>query len=138
MQEFHLRTIGPVGDCAVLQIAGEVDLYTAPDLRLRFQDLAAKGSVHLIADLSRVDFIDSTGLGVLIGGLKVLREHDGSLTLAVSTRRFLRLLELTGLERVFPPQPSVLAAITADPRWRKAVAGEAGSGEEWCRRYGLS
>ena len=137
MQELHLLTIGPVGDCAVLQVVGEVDLYTAPDLRRRMQDLAAKGSVHLIADLSRVDFIDSTGLGVLIGGLKVLREHDGSLTLVISTRRILRVLELTGLTKVFPPQPSVPAAITADPRWRQAVERNAESTDEWCRRHGL-
>jgi anti-sigma B factor antagonist len=137
MKEFHLRTIGPVGDCAILQVVGEVDLLTAPDLRLRMQDLAAKGSVHVIADLSAVDFIDSTGLGVLIGGLRILREHDGSLTLVISTRRVLRVFELTGLTRVFPPQPSVPAAIIADPRWRQAVESKAGTAEEWCRRHGL-
>jgi anti-sigma B factor antagonist len=137
MQEFHLQTIGPAGDCAVLQLAGEVDLYTAPALRQRIQDLAAKGTVHVIADMSRVDFLDSTGLGVLIGGLRVLREHDGSLTLVISTRRVLRVFELTGLTKVFPPQPSVQAAVTADPHWRQALESEAGSAEEWCRRHGL-
>ncbi len=137
MREFHLRTIGPVADCAVLQVAGEVDLYTAPDLRLRLQDLAAKGSVHVIADMGSVDFIDSTGLGVLLGGLRVLREHEGSLSLVASTRRLLQLLELTGLTKVFPLQPSVPAAITADPRWRQAVESQAGSAAEWCARHGL-
>ncbi len=137
MQEFHLRTIGPVGDCAVLQVGGEVDLYTGPELRLRLQDLAAKGSVHVIVDMSRVDFIDSTGLGVLIGGLRVLREHEGSLTLVASTGRMLRLLELTGLTKVFPLQPSVPAAIAADPRWQQAVESNAGSTGEWCRRHDL-
>jgi anti-sigma B factor antagonist len=138
MQEFHLQTIGPVGDCAVLQLAGEVDIYTAPALRQRMQDLAAKGTVRVIADMSRVDFLDSTGLGALIGGLRILREHDGSLILVISTRRILRILELTGLTRVFPPQTSVLAAVTADPHWRQAVESEAGSAEDWCRRHGLS
>jgi anti-sigma B factor antagonist len=138
MQEFHLQAIGPVGDCAVLQLAGEVDVYTAPALRQRVQDLAAKGAARVIADMSRVDFLDSTGLGALIGGLRVLREHDGSLTLVISTRRILRIFELTGLTKVFPPQPSVLAAVTADPHWRQAVENQAGSAEEWCRRHGLS
>jgi anti-sigma B factor antagonist len=138
MQELHLQTIGPVGDCAVLQLAGEIDLYTAPALRLRMQDLAAKGTARVIADMSRVDFLDSTGLGALIGGLRTLREHDGSLTLVISARRILRIFELTGLTRVFPPQTSVLAAVTADPHWRQAVESEAGSAEEWCRRHGLS
>jgi anti-sigma B factor antagonist len=138
MQEFHLQTIGPAGDCAVLQLAGDVDVYTAPALRRRMQDLAAKGAVHVIADMSRVDFLDSTGLGALIGGLRVLREHDGSLILVISTRRILRLFELTGLTKVFPPQPSVPAAVTADPHWRQALESAAGSAELWCRQHGLS
>ena len=138
MQEFHLETIGPSGDCAVLQVTGEVDVYTAPILRERIRDLAAKGAVHIIADLRRVDFLDSTGLGVLVGGLKRLREHDGSLTPVISTTRILRILEVTGLTTVFPPQPSVPAAITADPHWRQTVESEAGSAGEWCRQHGLS
>src|SRR5438045_1997413 len=60
MGEFHLETVGPIGDCAVLQVTGEVDVYTAPLLREQIRDLAAKGAVHLIADLDRVDFLDST------------------------------------------------------------------------------
>ena len=138
MREFHLDTVGPISDCAVLQVTGEVDVYTAPMLREQIQDLAAKGAMHIIADLSRVDFLDSTGLGVLVGGLKRLREHDGSLTLVISTTRILRILEVTGLTTVFPPQPSVPAAITADPHWRPTVEGEAGSAGEWCRQHGLS
>ena len=137
MPEFHLQTIGPAGDCAVLQLAREVDVCTTPALRQRMQDLAAKGTVHVIADMSRVDFLDSTGPGVLIGGLRVLREHDGSLILVISTRRVLRVFELTGLTKVFPPQPSVPAAVTADPHWRQALESEAGSTEEWCRHHGL-
>ena len=138
MQEFRLETIGPSGDCAVLQVTGEVDVYTAPILRERIRDLAAKGAVHIIADLSRVDFLDSAGLGVLVGGRKRLREHDGSLTPVISTTRILRILEVTGLTAVFPPQPSVPAAITADPHWRQTVEREAGSAGEWCRQHGLS
>ena len=138
MQEFRLETIRPTGDCAVLQVTGEIDVYTAPILRERIRDLAAKGAVHIIADLSRVDFLDSTGLGVLVGGLKRLREHDGSLTPVISTTRILRILEVTGLTAVFPPQPSVPAAITADPHWRQIVEREAGSAGEWCRQHGLS
>lgn len=138
MQEFSVWTAGPSGDCAVLRVAGEVDVYTAPVLRERILDLAAKGAVHVIADMSRVDFLDSTGLGVLVGGLKRLREHDGSLTLVISATRILRLFEMTGLTRVFRAQPSVLAAITADLHWRQAAESEAGSAEEWCRQHGLS
>lgn len=138
MQEFHLQTIGAGGDCAVLRVEGEVDIYTAPDVREAIRDLAVKGTVHVIADLSRVDFLDSTGLGALIGGLKRLREHEGSLIPVISTSRILRVFEITGLTRVFPPQSSVLAAITADQHWREAVESESGSADEWCRQHDLS
>ena len=97
MREFQLETVGPFGDCAVLQLTGEVDIYTATLLREQMRELAAKGAVHLIADLSRVDFLDSTGLGALVGGLRRLREAGGSLALVISTPRILRIFQITGL-----------------------------------------
>jgi anti-sigma B factor antagonist len=137
MEEFQVETIGPSGDCAVLRVTGEVDVYTAPVLRERIRDLAAKGVVHVIADLSRVDFLDSTGLGVLVGGLKRLREHGGSLTPVITTTRILRILQITGLTKVLPPQPSVLDAIGTDPHWRQTAESEAGTADQWCRQHGL-
>jgi len=138
MREFHLQTIGPIGDCAVLQVTGEVDVYTAPTLREQFQELAAKGAVHLIADLGRVDFIDSTGLGALVGGVKRLREAGGSLALVISTPRVLRIFQITGLTKALATQPSVADAISADPHWQQTAESEAGSVHEWCRQHGLS
>ena len=138
MNEFHLDVAGPSGDCAVVRVAGEVDVCTAPALREQIRDLAAKGTTHVIADLSRAEFIDSTGLGVLIGGLKRLREDDGSLALVISTARILRVFQLTGLTRVFAVQDTVAAAISADPHWRRTADANAGSVGEWCRRHGLS
>jgi anti-sigma B factor antagonist len=138
MREFRLDTIGSAGDCAVLRVTGEVDLYTAPMLRERIRELAAKGAVHLIADLSQVDFLDSTGLGVLVGGLKRLREDGGSLALVTTTPRILRIFQITGLTKAFAAWHSVADAITADPHWRKTVETQAGSVHEWCRKHGLS
>src|ERR1700722_11707828 len=112
MCEFHLDTIGPIRDCAVLQVTGEGDVYPAPMLREQIRELAAKGVVHLIADLSRVDFLDSTGLGALVGGLKRLREAGGSLALVISTPRILRVFQITGLTKVLAAQRSVEDAIT--------------------------
>ena len=63
MREFRLDTAGPAGDCAVLRVTGEVDVYTAPMLRERIRELAATGAVHLIADLGQVDFLDSRSPG---------------------------------------------------------------------------
>ena len=138
MREFHLATVGPISDCAVLQVTGEVDVYTAPMLREQIQELAAKGAVHLIADLGRVDFLDSTGLGALVGGLKRLREAGGSLVLAVSAPRILRIFQITGLTKALAAQRSVEDAITADPHWQHTAESEAGSVHEWCRQHGLS
>jgi len=115
MREFHLDTVGPISDCAVLQVTGEVDVYTAPMLREQIRELAAKGAVHLIADLGQVDFLDSTGLGALVGGLRRLREAGGSLALVISTPRILRIFQITGLTRALAAQRSVEDAITADP-----------------------
>src|ERR1700760_2315105 len=138
MSEFSLDTIGPVGDCAVLRVAGEVDVYTAPRLRERIRELAGAGTGHLIADLSEVDFLDSTGLGVLVGGLKRVREDGGSLALAVRTPRILRVFQITGLTKAFAVWPAVTDAITADPHWQKTVESQAGSVDEWCRQQGLA
>ena len=138
MREFRLDTIGPDGDCAVLQVTGEVDVYNAPMLRERIREIAAKGAVHLIADLGQVDFLDSTGLGVLVGGLKRLREDGGSLALVITTPRLLRIFQITGLTKAFATSPSVTDAITADPHWRTTAETQAGSAREWCRQHGLS
>jgi anti-sigma B factor antagonist len=138
MREFRLDTVGPAGDCAVLRVAGEVDLYTAPTLRKRIRELAAVGAVHLIADLGQVDYLDPTGVGVLAGGLKRLREDSGSLALVIKTPRILRIFQITGLTKAFAAWPSVTDAITADPHWHKTAETQAGSADEWCRQHGLS
>ena len=138
MGEFHLDTVGPIGDCAVLQVTGEVDAYTAPMLREQIRELAAKGAMHLIADLDRVDFLDSTGLGALVGGLRRLRQAGGSLALAISTPRTLRIFQITGLTKALAVQTSVADAIAADPHWQQTAESEAGSVHAWCRQHGLS
>lgn len=138
MREFRLDTVGPVGDCAVLQVTGEVDAYTAPKLDEQIRELAAGGAVHVITDLGQVDFLDSTGLGVLVDGLKLLRGAGGSLGLVISTPRILRLLQITGLTSTLNPQDSVTDAITTDPHWQQTAARQAGSVQAWCQLHGLS
>jgi anti-sigma B factor antagonist len=138
MREFHLDTVGPIGDCAIIQVTGEVDVYTAPMLRDQIRELSAKGAVHLIADLGRVDFLDSTGLGALVGGLKRLREAGGSLALVISTPRIMRIFQITGLTKALATQSSVADAITADPHWQHTAESQAGSVHQWCRQNGLS
>ena len=137
VQDFTVEIIGPIGDCAVLQITGELDAYTAPLLRDRMRDLTAVGVVNVIADLRQVDFLDSTGLGVLIGGLKRFREHDGSLAPVITKSGLLKVLQVTGLTSVLPPRSSVADAIDADPHWREVAEDKAGSAAEWCSQHDL-
>jgi anti-sigma B factor antagonist len=137
VQPFHLESITACADCAVLRIAGEIDLYAAPQLREHVTKLLADGTRHIIADLREVDFLDSTGLGALIGSLKRLREQDGSLTLVTAGDRILMILRLTGLIRVFAVHPSVPEAIAGNPHWRAALGREGLSTADWCREHEL-
>ncbi len=102
-----------VGDRTVVEVGGEIDVYTAPKLREQLVDLVADGQYHLIVDMERVDFLDSTGLGVLVGGLKRVRAHDGSLRLVCTQERILKIFRITGLTKVFPIHESVEGAINA-------------------------
>jgi anti-sigma B factor antagonist len=137
MQPLHLETVTAGADCAVLRIAGEVDAYSAPQLRERIIQLLADGIPHIIADLREVDFLDSTGLGALVGSLKRLREQDGSLKLVTGAGKIPQLFRLTGLVRVFALHRSVPEAITGDRHWEAALTSEGHSSDQWCRKHGL-
>jgi anti-sigma B factor antagonist len=95
---------------AVLAVKGEVDVYTAPRLRERLVDLVSQGKHQIVVDLEGVDFLDSTGLGVLVGGLKRVRSHEGDLSLVCTQARILKVFEITGLTKVFDIYESVAAA----------------------------
>ena len=137
MQPFYLESITAGADCAVLRIGGEVDVYTAPQLRERVIQLLANGERHIIADLREVDFLDSTGLGALVGSLKRLREQDGSLKLVTAAGKILTIFRLTVLVRVFTLHSSFPEAIANDQRWQAALAREGRSTWEWCREHQL-
>ena len=96
---------------AVLEVAGEIDVYTAPKLRDRITELVADGVYHLVVDLEKVEFLDSTGLGVLVGGLKKVRAHGGSLQLVCTQERLLKIFRITGLAKVFAIHGSADSAV---------------------------
>jgi anti-sigma B factor antagonist len=89
-------------DHTILEVGGEIDVYTAPKLREKLIELVNEGSSHLVVDLEKVDFLDSTGLGVLVGGLKRVRNNDGSLSLVCTQDKILKIFRITGLTKVFP------------------------------------
>src|SRR5687768_8954887 len=101
------------GDHTVLEVGGEVDVYTAPRLRERLVELVEQGSHHIVVDLSRVEFLDSTGLGVLVGALKRLRVVNGTFGLVCAHERLLKIFRITALDRVFSLYDTVAAATAA-------------------------
>jgi len=94
----------------VITVEGEIDVYTAPKLREKLIDLVNKGKFHLLVDMEKVEFLDSTGLGVLVGGLKRVRAHDGSLELVCTQERILKIFRITGLTKVFGIHDSIAEA----------------------------
>src|ERR1700742_5168791 len=95
----------------VIEVSGEIDVYTAPKLREKLISLVEAGSYQLIVDMEGVEFLDSTGLGVLVGGLKRVRAHDGWIDPGCSQGRILRIFRITGLSRVFSIYESVGDAV---------------------------
>jgi anti-sigma B factor antagonist len=90
----------PEGDRTVVEVGGEIDVYTAPQLRSALNDAVADGARHLVVDMTGTEFLDSTGLGVLVAGLKRVRSAGGRMELAVDDPRVLKVLRIAGLKRV--------------------------------------
>lgn len=86
---------------SVVDLQGEVDVYTAPQLKQQIITMLDSGIRHIIVNLAEVEYLDSTALGVLIGGLKRLREREGSLDLICPNPRIRRIFEITGLDKIF-------------------------------------
>ena len=102
-----------VAGYTVLEVGGEIDVYTAPQLREHLIGVVEGGARQVIVDLSRVEFLDSTGLGVLVGALKRLRGVSGELLLVCAQERLLKIFRITGLDRVFALFDTVDAATTS-------------------------
>ncbi|GAB2992064.1 STAS domain-containing protein [Nocardioides montaniterrae] len=95
----------------IVAVGGEIDVYTAPKLRDAISDLVAAGSYQLVVDMTEVEFLDSTGLGVLVGGLKKVRAQDGALELVCNNDRLLKIFKITGLAKVFVIHETVDAVL---------------------------
>lgn len=106
---------GPDG-WTVVTASGEIDVATAPELRDRLTDLVDGGTTRLIVDLEDVDFIDSTGLGVLVGAVRRTRGTEGDLRLVCTNARILKIFEATGLHEVFVIGATVDDTIAAEAR----------------------
>src|SRR6476660_4036800 len=95
--ELSLSTRESAG-ALVVDVTGEIDVYTSPKLRERLVGLVNEGAMSIVVNLEEVEFIDSTGLGVLVGALKRMRARGGSLSLVCHQEGLLRVFTITGLE----------------------------------------
>jgi anti-anti-sigma factor len=100
------------GGWTVVQVHGEADVSTVPQVREHTVELIEGGHRHLILDLRGVTFMDSTGLGVLVGILKRIRACHGDLKLVIANPDIVRIFTITGLHKVFPIYDSVDIAVT--------------------------
>jgi anti-sigma B factor antagonist len=101
------------GEATVVHVGGEIDVYTAPVLREHLDEHISQGRHHLVVDLEGVSFMASTGLGVLVGRLKLVRATNGTMRLVCSNERILNVFSITGLDKVFHIFPSVDDALAA-------------------------
>ena len=98
---FDVRTDKLSDRTYVVAPAGEVDLYTAPELKQQLLEAIAEGGTTVIVDFTNTTFIDSTALGVLVGAVKRLRAVDGELIVVCGDPNITKIFEITGLDRVF-------------------------------------
>ncbi|MEX0790852.1 MAG: STAS domain-containing protein [Actinomycetota bacterium] len=96
---FDMR-IEAATDSAVISLLGDLDFHTARRLREKLLELHGQGINNIVLDMASLEFIDSSGLSVLVAGFKRMRDSDGNLTLRAVTDQTRRVLEVSGLSRV--------------------------------------
>lgn len=111
--DFRIVEVSPRPATRVLVVHGDADLHTAPELRERLRGAISSGATALVVDLSETEVVDSTSLGVLLGGMKRLREQNGQLRLVVPRAELRRIFEITMLDRVFALHDTQEDALTA-------------------------
>ena len=108
---FDIKTEQIEDGAFVIALSGEVDLYTAPEFKQQLLEAISNGTKKVVVDFSDTTFIDSTTLGVLVGGVKRLRQNEGQLSLVCSDRNITKIFEITGLDRVFTIYPTRAEAV---------------------------
>jgi anti-sigma B factor antagonist len=99
--EFSLTEDALDADRHVVAVRGEIDLFTAPELKQKLTDAIEGGKTRIVVDLSDTTFLDSTALGVLIGAVKRLRSREGALVIVNTDQNIAKTFEITGLDQIF-------------------------------------
>lgn len=107
-------TVTPGGDYTVVRPEGRLTATSVPQLRKAIDESIAGGGIRIVIDLEATEFVDSSGLGALIGGLKAARLAGGDLRIAAMTEPVRRVLKLTNLDRVLRDHPTVESAFDGD------------------------
>lgn len=114
--QIELEEVGVDDVTHVIHVRGEIHVSTAPDLSSVLNDAIDVGKKAVVLDLTEVEFIDSTGLSVLLNGLRRLTRNDGQLALVCTNPTVMRLFEITRLDStfaIFDDRPKALAAVAA-------------------------
>lgn len=99
------------GHYTVVEVVGEIDVYTASVLREKLAEIIDAEHTDVIVDLTGVGFLDSTGLGVLVGALKKVRGYGGRLLLVIDQEKVMKVFRITALTQVFTIHDSLEAAL---------------------------
>ena len=109
-EDLKLR-VHSVSGMQVFELSGSLDIATSPTVRASLLEASERGDHRLIVDLTDVDFLDSTGLGALIGAQRRAKEFDGEVRLVVKEGQIVRLLRITGLLKIFGVYPTLDDAV---------------------------
>jgi anti-sigma B factor antagonist len=104
--------------CAIVAVRGEVDTVSAPRVQKAISAVVKEGHLCIVVDLNDVDFLDSSGLGVLVAARRSIREQGGDLRVVCAVPRLLQVFRITKLDAVFSLHESVGAATAAAGAWR--------------------
>jgi anti-sigma B factor antagonist len=102
---------------AILDVAGELDIYTSPKLRSAIQELLTGGTARLVVNLVNTSYLDSTALSVLTSALKQARDAGGTITLVYNQPQIEKIFTITGLHEVFPVFRTESDAVAAARSW---------------------
>jgi anti-sigma B factor antagonist len=115
--EFALTEDSIDAERHIVAVRGEIDLFTAPELKQKLTDAIEGGKTRIVVDLTQTTFLDSTALGVLIGAVKRLRTRDGALVIVNVDQNIAKTFEITGLDQIFTivgERDAAIAALDAE------------------------
>ena len=111
--QFGVELLRPSEDVAVVELEGEVDIYSSPQFKEALSRGIDEGAKRVVVDLAKVTFIDSTALGVVVGGVKGMRARGGTLDIVCRDENIRRIFEITGLDRILGMYQSREEALAA-------------------------